>query len=125
MIVIGIDRHKSSHTANALNPATNSDVGSLRIEASITEYQRLIVSAKEWPERTWAIENADGLGHHLALWLLARGEVVLDIATTATARVWEHPRRRRRKNSRLDGAAAARVAAPQGHARQGSPSHPP
>jgi hypothetical protein len=76
MIVIGVDPHKSTHTATALDPATNTDVGSLRIEASLAEYQRLIARAMPWPERTWAIENADGLGHHLALWLLARGEVV-------------------------------------------------
>ncbi len=29
MIVIGIDPHKSSHTATALDPATNCDVGSV------------------------------------------------------------------------------------------------
>jgi len=52
MIVIGVDPHKSTHTATALDPATNSDVGSLRIEASLAEYQRLIVWAKAWPERT-------------------------------------------------------------------------
>jgi transposase len=118
MIVIGIDPHKSTHTATAVDPATNSDVGSLRIEASLAEYQRLIVWAKAWPERTWAIENADGLGHHLALWLLARGEVVLDIPTTATARVRELSRGGRRKNDRIDAAAAASVAALQGDARQ-------
>jgi transposase len=118
MIVIGVDPHKSTHTATALDPATNSDVGSLRIEASIAEYQRLIVWAKAWPERTWAIENADGLGHHLALWLLARGEVVLDIPTTATTRVRELSRGGRRKNDRIDAAAAASVAALQGDARQ-------
>jgi transposase len=118
MVVIGIDPHKSTHTATALNPATNSDVGSLRIKASIAEYQRLIVWAKAWPERTWAIENADGLGHHLALWLLARGEAVLDIPTTATARVRELSRGGRRKNDRIDAAAAASVAALQGDARQ-------
>ena len=114
MIVIGIDPHKSTHTATALDPATNTDVGSLRIEASIADYQRLIGWAKAWPERTWAIENADGLGHHLALWLLAAGEVVLDIPTTATARVREQSRGDRRKNDRIDAAAAASVAALQG-----------
>jgi len=117
MIVIDIDPHKSTHTATALDPATNSDVGSLRIEASITEYQRLIVWAKAWPDRAWANEDADGLGHHLALWLLALGEVVLDIPTTATARVRELSRGRR-KNDRIDAAAAASVAALQGDARQ-------
>src|SRR6202163_762034 len=118
MIVIGVDPHKSTHTATALDPATNTDLGSLRIEASLAEYQRLIVWAKAWPERTWAIENADGLGHHLALWLLALGEVVLDIPTTATARVRELSRGGRRKNDRIDAAAAASVAALQGDARQ-------
>jgi transposase len=118
MIVIGVDPHKSTHTATALDPATNSDVGSLRIEASLAEYRRLIEWAKAWPERTWAIENADGLGHHLALWLLALGEVVLDIPTTATARVRELSRGGRRKNDRIDAAAAASVAALQGDARQ-------
>jgi transposase len=121
MIVIGIDLHKSTHTATALDPAINTDVGSLRIEASIAEYRRLIVWAKAWPERTWAIENADGLGHHLALWLLALGEVVLDIPTTATARVRELSRGGRRKNDRIDAAAAASVAALQGEARQDYP----
>jgi transposase len=112
-----VDPHKFTHTATALDPATNSDVGSLRIEVSIAGYRRLIGWAKAWPERTWAIENADGLGHHLALWLLALGEVVLDIPTTATARVRELSRGVRRKNDRID-AAAASVAALQGGARQ-------
>ena len=46
MIVIGVDPHKSTHTATALNPITNSEVGSLRIDASLFEYQRLITWAK-------------------------------------------------------------------------------
>ena len=118
MIVIGIDQHKSTHTATALDSATNTDLGSIRIDASVIEYKRLIVWAKAWPDRRWAIENADGLGHHLALWLLALGEVVHDIPTTATARVRELSRGGRRKNDRIDAAAAASVAALHGDARQ-------
>lgn len=117
MIVIGVDPHKSTHTATALDPLTHSDMGSIRIEASLPEYRRLIGWAKLWPERTWAIENAEGLGHHLTQWLLARGEVVLDIPTTATARVRQLSRGRR-KNDRIDAAAAASVAALQGDARR-------
>jgi transposase len=117
MIVIGIDPHKSTHTATALDSGTNTDLGSIRIEASVTEYKRMIAWARSWPDRTWAIENADGLGHHLALWLLALGEVVVDVSTTATARVRELSRGGRRKNDRIDAAAAASVAAVQGDAR--------
>lgn len=117
MIVIGIDPHKSTHTATALNPITNSEIGSLRIEASVFDYQRLITWAKSWPQRRWAIENAQGLGHHVAQWLLARGEDVVDVSTTATARVRELSRGGGRKNDRIDAAAAASVAALQGDAR--------
>jgi transposase len=117
MIVIGIDPHKSTHTATALDSATNTDLGSIRIEASVAEYERMIAWARSWPDRSWAIENADGLGHHLALWLLARGERVVDVSTTATARVRELSRGGRRKNDRIDAAAAASVAALQGDAR--------
>jgi hypothetical protein len=52
MIVIGVDPHKSTHTATALDSASNSVVGSLRIEASPAEYRRLISWAKAWPDRT-------------------------------------------------------------------------
>jgi transposase len=93
----------------------------VRIEASVVDYHRLVTSAKAWSERRCAIENAQGLGHHLAQWLLARGEIVLDVSTTATARVQELSRGGGRKNDRIDAAAAASVAALQGDAR---PVHP-
>jgi transposase len=54
-------------------------------------------------------------GRHLAQWLLARGEVVEDVPSTATARVRELSRGRR-KNDVIDAAAAASVAALHGDA---------
>ncbi|GAA4897833.1 transposase [Actinomycetospora straminea] len=56
------------------------------------------------------MENARGLGRHLAQWLLARGETVHDVPATATARVRELSRGGRRKNDVIDAAAAASVA---------------
>jgi transposase len=116
MIVIGIDPHKSSHTASALDVGTHQLTDRLRIEASLTEYRRLLAWAKRFDERQWAVENAEGLGHHLAQWLLARGETVVDVPATATARVRELSRGRR-KTDTLDAAAAASVAALHGDAR--------
>nr|WP_280245783.1 hypothetical protein [Nocardia abscessus] len=46
----------------------------------------MLAWALQWPERTWAVENAEGLGHHLAGWLVSKGEVV-DVAPAATARI--------------------------------------
>jgi transposase len=116
MIIIGVDPHKQMHVASAVEPATNRQVAVLEIEASLAGYRRLLKWAGAFRERRWAVENAHGLGRHLAQWLLARGEVVEDVPSTATARVRELSRGRRRKNDVIDAAAAASVAALQGDA---------
>lgn len=121
MIVIGIDPHKSTHTATAVDPATNRDLGSVRIRSSFDDYAQLISWSKAWPDRIWAVENASGLGHHLTQWLISRGEAVVDIPSTATARVRELSRGGRRKNDRIDAAAAACVAFSQGDFRPVAP----
>jgi transposase len=113
---LSIDPHKSTHTATAVDPATNTDLGSIRIDATLTGYKTLIAWAKSLSQRQWAVENAYGLGHYLAQWLPVLGEVTLDVPTTATARVRELSRGDRRKNDRIDAAAAACVAALQGDA---------
>ncbi len=117
MMLIGVDPHKSTHTATAVEPDTNRQVATTRIEATLPEYRRLLVWAARWPQRRWAIENAEGLGRHLASWLLARGEHVVDVPPTATGRVRQLSRGGGRKNDRIDAAAAACVAASQGDAR--------
>lgn len=118
MVVIGIDPHKSSHTATALDQQTHRPLETVRIEAALPEYRRLLTWARQFSERRWAVENARGLGRHLAQWLIARGETVVDVPPTATARVRELSRGGRRKNDALDAAAAASVAALQGDALQ-------
>lgn len=117
MMLIGVDPHKSTSTATAVEPDSNREVASIRIDATLREYRRLLTWAGRWPEHRWAIENAEGLGRHLASWLLARGERVVDVPTTATARVRQLSRGGGRKNDRIDAAAAACVAALQGDAR--------
>jgi transposase len=121
VIVIGIDPHKSTHTATAVDPGTNTDLGSIRIRSTIEDYQRLLDWAQQWPQRRWAVENAAGLGHHLTQWLLVSNELVVDIPPTATARVRELSRGGRRKNDRIDAAAAACVAFMQGDYRPVAP----
>jgi len=112
-MIIGVDPHKSSHTATAVDATTNTPVASLRVDASLAGYRELMRWAAQFPERRWAVEGARGLGRHLAQWLVAREEVVVDVPSTATARVRELSRGSRRKT---DAAAAASVAALQGDA---------
>jgi transposase len=115
-LIIGVDPHKLSHTATAVDPATNTTVGSLRVDASFSGYRELLRWAKQFEDRRWAVEGARGLGRHLAQWLVARGESVVDVPSTATARVRELSRGSRRKTDVIDAAAAASVAALQGDA---------
>jgi hypothetical protein len=85
-VMIGVDPHKASHTAVAISAAEEA-LGELRVRASAVQAQRLLAWAAAWPERTWAIEGAGGLGHLLAQQLLAAGERVLDVAPKLGARV--------------------------------------
>lgn len=42
VMLLGVDPHKSTHTATAVDPESNQQAGSLRIEASRAEYRRLL-----------------------------------------------------------------------------------
>jgi transposase len=117
MMLIGIDPHKSTHTATAVDPEANSDRSSIRIEVTLADYQRMLDWARQWTQRQWAVENAEGMGRHVTSWLLARGERVVDVSPGATARVRQPSRGGGRKNDRIDAAAAACVAALPGDAR--------
>src|SRR6266705_2701248 len=78
VVMIGVDPHKGSHTAVAIG-SDEEPLGKLRVRASVTQAQRLVTWAADWPERTWAVEGAGGLGHLLAQQLVAAGELVLDV----------------------------------------------
>jgi transposase len=81
-----VDPHKASHTAVAIGAAEESS-GQLRVRASAAQADRLVAWAAEWPERTWAVEGARGLGSLLAQQLVTAGERVLDVQPKLAARV--------------------------------------
>jgi len=85
-VMIGVDPHKGSHTAVAID-AAEEPLGKLRVRASAGQARRLVAWAAAWPERTWAVEGAGGLGCLLAQQLVAAGELVLDVQPGLGARV--------------------------------------
>jgi transposase len=85
-VMIGVDPHKGSHTAVAISLA-EEPLGELRVRSSASQAERLVGWAAAWPERTWAVEGAGGLGHLLAQQLVATGERVLDVQPKLGARV--------------------------------------
>jgi transposase len=84
--MIGVDPHKGSHTAVAIGRG-EEPLGKLRVRACASQAQQLVQWAAAWPERTWAVEGARGLGHMLAQQLTAAGERVLDVQPKLAARV--------------------------------------
>ncbi len=85
-VMIGIDPHKGSHTAVAVD-ASERSLAELRVRSGAKQADRLLAWAQRFPERTWAIENATGLGYLLAQQLVAAGERVLDVQPKLAARV--------------------------------------
>ena len=85
-VMIGIDPHKASHTAVALDDS-ELFLGELRVRSAADQLERLLGWAAGFGERTWAIEGAGGLGYLLAQQLVAAGERVVDVQPKLAARV--------------------------------------
>jgi transposase len=85
-VMIGVDPHKGSHTAVVIS-AAEQPLGQIRVRASAAQAGKLVEWAAGWPDRTWAVEGAAGLGRLLAQQLVAAGERVLDVQPKLAARV--------------------------------------
>lgn len=107
MTIIGIDPHKNVHEACAL---TDDKPARQRTPASRTGYLKLLQWGRQFSDRTWAVEGAHGLGRHLAQFLVANGETVVDVPAFLSARVRELSRGGRRKTDAIDALATARAA---------------
>jgi transposase len=88
MVMIGIDPHKGSHTAVAIDGG-EVVVGERLVRATPRQVPELMAWADALGdrERIWAVESAGGLGYLLAQQLLAAGEIVVDIPATLASRV--------------------------------------
>ena len=85
-VVIGVDPHKASHTAVAIDEAED-ELSSVKVRATRRQVDQLLSWAEPFEKRTWAIESAGGLGYLLAQQLVARGEEVLDVPATLASRI--------------------------------------
>lgn len=85
-VIIGVDPHKGSRTAVATG-GSEKRLGRLRVPAAGDQAGTLLEQSASWPDRTWAVEGAGGLGHLLDWQLVAAGEKVLDIQPKLGSRV--------------------------------------
>jgi len=108
-VTIGIDPHKGSHTAAALD-AQHRVLAQVRVAPTRDGYRQLRAWAARWPRRRWAVENAAGLGRSLAQRLLGDGEPVLDVPPKLSARVRVLSTGHGRKTDEADAASTALAA---------------
>ena len=85
-MVIAIDPRKASWTA-AVVDASLQPVATIRVPVSRDGYRALRRFANRWPDPTWAIEGASGLGAPLTARLRTDGIDVVDVPAKLAARV--------------------------------------
>jgi transposase len=85
---IGIDPHKATHTAVAIDES-ETVLGELTVPADRYQITRLMDWAcrLDGDGRLWAVEAAGGLGYLLSQQLVARGEPVVDVPAVLASRV--------------------------------------
>jgi transposase len=109
-VLIGVDPHKTSVAVAAVDEAA----GELLERAAFPQDRAGLSALERWarrfPERRWAMENARGLGRHLAVRLAATGESVVDVPPKLSARVRVLSSGNARKNDGLDALATALAA---------------
>jgi transposase len=104
LITIGIDPHKRSLTAAALDPRSRQLL-QLRVPATSQAAHQLLAWAAGWPQRRWAVEGATGLGRGIAQLLVAAGETVIDVPAKLAARARLLSTGNTRKTDRIDAAS--------------------
>jgi len=105
-VMIGIDPHKATHTAVAVDN-DEAVLDEVKVRASKVQVQRLTAWAERFEERRWAVESAGGLGYLVAQQLVAAGESVVDVPAVLASRVRVLGSGRSQKNDPNDARAVA------------------
>lgn len=111
-VVIGMDPHKRSATIEVMRP-DETIVGTGRFGtdrdgfAEMRRYVNAIQPDSE--QRTWAVEGCNGIGHHVAVRLLAAGEQVVDVPPKLSARARVFATGQGRKTDATDAHSVALV----------------
>jgi transposase len=113
-VLIGVDPHKASLAVAALDEATGELLDRAAFPQDRTGLSALERWAKRFAERRWAVENAGGLGRHLAGRLAGSGESVVDVPPKLSARVRVLSSGNARKNDVVDALATALAASRNG-----------
>jgi transposase len=109
-VLIGVDPHKASVAVAVVDEAAGELLERTSFPQNRAGLRSLERWAKRFPKRRWAVENAGGLGRHLAGRLATAGESVVDVPPKLSARVRVLSSGNARKNDGLDALATALAA---------------
>jgi transposase len=110
-VLIGVDPHKASVALAVVDEAVGELLECASFPQNRSGLRALERWAKRFPKRRWAVENAGGLGRHLAQRLAAAGEEsVVDVPPKLSARVRVLSTGNARKTDELDALATALAA---------------
>src|SRR3954447_18045591 len=114
MIVIGVDTHKRSHTAAAVDGATARAIAEQTVRANRRSFDDLLTWARGLEAgRVWAIEDCRHVSGALERFLLARGERTVRVAPKLMAGA-RRGARERGKSDAIDAVQVARAALREG-----------
>lgn len=108
MIVVGIDPHKQTHTAVAVNHLGRI-LGQVTVKARTTGHHRLLAWARQHGEVLWAIEDGRHVTARLERDLLAQGQQVVRVPPKLMGASRRHARTRG-KSDPIDATAVAHAA---------------
>jgi transposase len=114
MIVIGVDPHKRSHTAAAVEQATGELRGERTASARRQGHEQLLAWARALAhERRWALEDCRHVSGALERFLIGRGERVVRVPPRLMGEA-RRGSRRGGKSDAIDALAVARAAVREG-----------
>jgi transposase len=107
-VVIGMDPHKRSVTIEVMT-ADESILGGGRFGTDQAGFAAMRRYVSQFTDRVWAIEGCRGIGHHVAMRLLAAGEEIVDVPPKLSARTRVFATGQGRKTDATDAHSVALV----------------
>ncbi len=108
-VIIGMDPHKTSATIE-VRDQREVLLATGRFGTEGGGYRAMLRYCRQWPDRTWAVEGANGTGRPLSQRLLADGERVWDVPAKLAARIRVFDTGHARKSDAHDAHAIVMVA---------------
>jgi transposase len=103
-----MDPHKRSVTIEAMT-ADETILGGGRYATDEAGFAAMRRYVSQFPDRIWAIEGCSGIGHHVAMRIIATGEEVLDVPPKLSARIRAFTTGQGRKTDATDAHSIALV----------------